>query len=61
MDLKTLNKCFLYIIVFFSYLSLAHNAVLGGGAMGISSTAFKDGGKIPIQYVMPGKAGYKIL
>jgi Raf kinase inhibitor-like YbhB/YbcL family protein len=60
MDLKTLNKCFLCIIVFFSYLSLAHNAVLGGGAMEISSSAFKDGGKIPIQYVMPGAGGKNI-
>src|SRR4030042_245443 len=60
MDLKTLNKCFLYIIVFFSYLSLAHNAVLGGGAMEISSSAFKDGGKIPVQYVMPGAGGKNI-
>src|SRR4030065_556302 len=53
MDLKTLNKCFLYMIVCLFYLSLAHNAVLGGGAMEISSAAFKDGGKIPIQCVMP--------
>jgi len=32
--------------------------VLGGGPMEITSTAFKDGEKIPIQYVMPG-AGRK--
>ena len=31
--------------------------VLGGGNMEISSAAFKDGEKIPIQYVMPGKYG----
>ncbi|MDH4268339.1 MAG: YbhB/YbcL family Raf kinase inhibitor-like protein [Deltaproteobacteria bacterium] len=60
MNLKTLNKCFLYTIVFFSYFSLAHNAVLGGGAMEISSSAFRDGGKIPIQYVMPGAGGKNI-
>ena len=33
---------------------------MGGGAMEISSTAFKDGEKIPIQYVMPGAGGKNI-
>ena len=28
--------------------------------MEITSTAFKDGGKIPIQYVMPGAGGKNI-
>jgi Raf kinase inhibitor-like YbhB/YbcL family protein len=32
----------------------------GGSAMEISSTAFKDGEKIPIQYVMPGAGGKNI-
>ena len=35
-----------------------HGYVLGGDNMEVSSFAFKDGGKIPIQYVMP-KAGGK--
>jgi Raf kinase inhibitor-like YbhB/YbcL family protein len=39
-------------------LLILPNFVLGGGAMEISSSAFEDGGKIPIQYVMPG-AGRK--
>jgi len=34
--------------------------VLGGGPMEITSTAFKDGEKIPIQYVMPGAGGKNI-
>ena len=32
----------------------------GGGNMEISSAAFKDGGKIPIQYVMPGAGGKNV-
>ena len=32
----------------------------GGGAMEISSTAFKDKEKIPIQYVMPGAGGKNV-
>lgn len=32
----------------------------GGGAMEIASSAFKDKGKIPIQYVMPGAGGNNI-
>jgi Raf kinase inhibitor-like YbhB/YbcL family protein len=34
--------------------------VLGGSDMEITSTAFKDGEKIPIQYVMPGAGGKNI-
>ena len=34
--------------------------VLGGGPMEITSTAFKDREKIPIQYVMPGAGGKNI-
>ena len=34
--------------------------ILGGGDMEISSIAFKDGEKIPIQYVMPGAGGKNI-
>jgi Raf kinase inhibitor-like YbhB/YbcL family protein len=34
--------------------------VLGGGPMEITSTAFKNGEKIPIQYVMPGAGGKNI-
>ena len=34
--------------------------VSGGGPMEISSAAFKDEGKIPIQYVMPGAGGKNV-
>ena len=34
--------------------------VSGGAAMEISSSAFRDGEKIPIQYVMPGAGGKNI-
>ncbi len=34
--------------------------VLGGSEMEITSTAFKDGEKIPTQYVMPGAGGKNI-
>jgi Raf kinase inhibitor-like YbhB/YbcL family protein len=41
-------------------LILNPNAILGGGTMEISSSAFKNGEKIPIQYVMPGAGGKNI-
>jgi hypothetical protein len=41
-------------------LMLNPNAILGGAAMEISSSAFKDGEKIPVQYVMPGAGGKNI-
>jgi hypothetical protein len=34
--------------------------VLGGNNMEMSSAAFKDGEKIPIQYVMPGAGGKNV-
>jgi Raf kinase inhibitor-like YbhB/YbcL family protein len=33
---------------------------LGGPTMQLSSQAFSDGGKIPIQYVMPGAGGHNL-
>jgi hypothetical protein len=39
-------------------LAVSHSQ--GGGAMEITSVAFKDQGKIPIQYVMPGAGGKNI-
>jgi len=41
-------------------LLCAPKNILGGTAMEISSIAFKDGEKIPIQYVMPGAGGKNI-
>ena len=44
---------FLWILLF----ALAGVNVEGGNDMEISSAAFKDGDKIPMQYVMPGAGG----
>src|SRR5512138_1509400 len=38
---------------------LSHN-LWGGEKMEIQSSAFKDGGKIPVQYVMPGAGGKNV-
>ena len=35
-------------------------SVLGGAAMELTSSAFKDQGRIPIQYVMPGAGGKNV-
>jgi Raf kinase inhibitor-like YbhB/YbcL family protein len=51
------KKVFLILIPFL--LFYAQN-VWGGGTMEITSSAFKDQGKIPIQYVMPGAGGKNI-
>src|SRR4030042_280107 len=47
---------FLWVILF----TFQQANVLGGDNMEISSTAFKDGDKIPIQYVMPGAGGKNV-
>jgi Raf kinase inhibitor-like YbhB/YbcL family protein len=43
-----------------AFLFIFIENVSGGGTMEISSSAFKDKGKIPIQYVMPGAGGKNI-
>jgi Raf kinase inhibitor-like YbhB/YbcL family protein len=50
------NRIFFLIL----FLFFAVQNVSGGGTMEISSSAFKDKGKIPIQYVMPGAGGKNI-
>lgn len=52
-----LKRIFLILVLI---LLLISQNVSGGGAMEISSSAFKDQGKIPIQYVMPGAGGKNI-
>jgi Raf kinase inhibitor-like YbhB/YbcL family protein len=52
-----LKKTFLILI---PILLFCAQSVWGGGAMEITSSAFKDQGKIPIQYVMPGAGGKNI-
>jgi Raf kinase inhibitor-like YbhB/YbcL family protein len=53
------KKCFLFSMIVL-FLLLCQKNVLGGEAMEISSSAFKDGEKMPIQYVMPGAGGKNI-
>jgi len=48
----------IFFLILFSFFAVQN--VSGGGAMEISSSAFKDKGKIPIQYVMPGAGGKNI-
>jgi Raf kinase inhibitor-like YbhB/YbcL family protein len=58
-DMEGVKKfCLLLMVLLF--LLLGQINVLGGDAMEMSSTAFKDGEKIPIQYVMPGAGGKNI-
>ena len=54
-----MRKCLLLLTIVLILL-LNQKNVLGGEAMEISSSAFKDGEKIPIQYVMPGAGGKNI-
>jgi Raf kinase inhibitor-like YbhB/YbcL family protein len=51
-----MSMLFLFIILF----AFQQGTLFGGGNMEISSAAFKDGEKIPIQYVMPGAGGKNI-
>jgi Raf kinase inhibitor-like YbhB/YbcL family protein len=53
------RRCFLLIPIALILLFTQKN-ILGGDTMEISSSAFKDGEKIPIQYVMPGAGGKNI-
>jgi Raf kinase inhibitor-like YbhB/YbcL family protein len=55
--LTLLKKTFLILIPFIFFYT---QNVWGGGAMEITSTAFKDQGKMPIQYVMPGAGGKNV-
>lgn len=56
MVLKKFLLLFIFVLTFLIYKQYA----FGGDRMEISSPAFKDGGKIPIQYVMPGAGGKNI-
>ena len=51
---------FILLLAMVVSLSVVQTDAKGGGAMEISSTAFKDKEKIPIQYVMPGAGGKNI-
>jgi Raf kinase inhibitor-like YbhB/YbcL family protein len=60
MKMRVKKKSCLFWIGVLSLLLLGQKNVLGGDAMEISSTAFKDGEKIPMPYVMPGAGGKNI-
>ncbi|MGB9628405.1 MAG: YbhB/YbcL family Raf kinase inhibitor-like protein [Thermodesulfobacteriota bacterium] len=57
--MKTIKKGFLFLVIGL-ILFLSPNQMLGGDKMELTSTAFKDGEKIPIPYVMPGAGGKNI-
>ena len=58
-DMEGVKKsCLFLTVVLIS--SLGQKNAFGGNAMEISSAVFKDGEKIPIQYVMPGAGGKNI-
>lgn len=48
------------VLILVPFLLFYTQNVWGGGAMEITSSAFKDQGKIPIQHVMPGAEGKNI-
>jgi Raf kinase inhibitor-like YbhB/YbcL family protein len=54
-----IQKSFLFLMIVL-ILMLSQKIVLGGETMEIVSSAFKDGERIPIQYVMPGAGGKNI-
>jgi Raf kinase inhibitor-like YbhB/YbcL family protein len=54
-----MKKCVLLSMMVLILL-LNQKNILGGEAMEVSSAAFKDGERIPIQYVMPGAGGNNI-
>jgi Raf kinase inhibitor-like YbhB/YbcL family protein len=59
MEVVLMRKCLLMLMTILVFFVNQRN-VSGGETMEISSAAFKDGEKIPIQYVMPGAGGKNI-
>ncbi len=49
-----------FVMIAILFVLCVPKNILGGTAMEMSSAAFKDGGKIPVQYVMPGAGGKNI-
>jgi Raf kinase inhibitor-like YbhB/YbcL family protein len=58
-DRRTFRK-FILLLAVILFLSVFQKDGLGGSTMEISSTAFKEDGKIPIQYVRPGAGGKNV-
>ena len=48
------------VLVMLSLVLLGWENTWGGGRMKIFSSAFSDGGKVPVKYVMPGAGGENI-
>lgn len=48
------------VLMVFSLVLLGWETLWGGGKMKLFSSAFSDGGRIPIKYVMPGVGGENI-
>jgi len=53
-------RAFVFLLAIVVCLSVVEKDASGGGPMEISSSAFKNGERIPIQYVMPGAGGKNI-
>jgi Raf kinase inhibitor-like YbhB/YbcL family protein len=49
-----------WVVLAMAFFIFQQEYAFGGSAMEISSSAFKDGEKIPVQYVMPGAGGKNI-
>jgi Raf kinase inhibitor-like YbhB/YbcL family protein len=49
-----------WVVLAMTFFIFQQEYAIGGSNMEISSSAFKDGEKIPIQYVMPGAGGKNI-
>jgi Raf kinase inhibitor-like YbhB/YbcL family protein len=49
-----------WVVLAMTFFIFQQEYAFGGSNMEISSSAFKDGEKIPIQYVMPGAGGKNI-
>jgi hypothetical protein len=60
MNLRIWNATASFLITIMFLLLLRSDTIYGGGLMEVSSAAFKDKGKIPVQYVMPGAGGQNL-
>jgi Raf kinase inhibitor-like YbhB/YbcL family protein len=49
-----------WVVLAMAFFIFQQEQAFGGRAMEISSSAFKDGEKIPVQFVMPGAGGKNI-
>jgi hypothetical protein len=57
-DLRVSRIIWLFLLI--TLFIFQHEYVLGGNNMEITTTAFKNGEKVPIQHVMPGAGGKNI-